>query len=301
MSTIVTINSGDLISNSRSDINTNFANLNSDKIETSVLDTDTSLTANSDAKIATQKATKAYVDAKAGTTFLVPTGAILPYGGSSAPSNFLLCDGTAVSRSTYATLFGVIGSTYGTGDGSTTFNLPDLRSSFPLGKGQKTRTMTFAGDTAVDPSNDQITVSSNDWLHTGQVVALTGSSLPTGLSAQNYYVIRISATIIKLASSLANAQNGTAVDITVDGSGTCTLTQTLTDRTLGATGGEESHAMSSTELLSHSHAGVGAWTGTDTPGGTGGPPSEGSTSAFGGNAAMNVMNPYVVVNYIIKT
>lgn len=62
MATITTIDASDLISDSRSDINTNFANLNSDKIETSTLDTDTALTANSDSKIPTQKAVKAYVD-----------------------------------------------------------------------------------------------------------------------------------------------------------------------------------------------------------------------------------------------
>lgn len=62
MSTIVTIQSTDVISSSRTDLNTNFSNLNADKIETSYLDTDTALTANSDSKIATQKAVKAYVD-----------------------------------------------------------------------------------------------------------------------------------------------------------------------------------------------------------------------------------------------
>src|SRR5574343_518494 len=62
MATITTINSGDNITDSRSVINTNFANLNNDKIETSVLDTDTTLAANSDSKIATQKAVKAYID-----------------------------------------------------------------------------------------------------------------------------------------------------------------------------------------------------------------------------------------------
>lgn len=62
MATIQTINATDQITTSRADINTNFANLNSDKIETSALDTDTALTANSDAKIPTQKAVKAYVD-----------------------------------------------------------------------------------------------------------------------------------------------------------------------------------------------------------------------------------------------
>lgn len=63
MSTITTILAGDLITNSRADINNNFSNLNTDKMETSVLDTDTALTANSDSKVATQKAVKTYVDA----------------------------------------------------------------------------------------------------------------------------------------------------------------------------------------------------------------------------------------------
>lgn len=68
MSLITTLNASDLITNSRAVINTNFSNLNTDKIETSVLDTDTALTANSDSKIATQKAVKAYVDASINPT-----------------------------------------------------------------------------------------------------------------------------------------------------------------------------------------------------------------------------------------
>jgi hypothetical protein len=62
MSTITTINGGDQITNSRAVINTNFSNLNTDKIETSVIDTDTTMAANSDAKIPSQKAVKAYID-----------------------------------------------------------------------------------------------------------------------------------------------------------------------------------------------------------------------------------------------
>jgi microcystin-dependent protein len=54
-----------------------------------------------------------------------PVGAIVPYGGDTAPTGYLLCDGSAVSRTTYADLFAVIGTKYGSGDGSTTFNLPD--------------------------------------------------------------------------------------------------------------------------------------------------------------------------------
>lgn len=64
MATITTINSGDTITASRAVINNNFANLNSDKLETSVVDVDTTLAANSDAKVPSQKAIKAYVDSR---------------------------------------------------------------------------------------------------------------------------------------------------------------------------------------------------------------------------------------------
>lgn len=64
-----------------------------------------------------------------------PTGAVTEYAGSSAPTGWLLCDGSAVSRSTYAALFAVIGTNYGAGDGSTTFNVPDVRGRVPTGKG----------------------------------------------------------------------------------------------------------------------------------------------------------------------
>jgi microcystin-dependent protein len=62
----------------------------------------------------------------------VPTGAILPYGGSTAPSGWLLCDGTSIDRTTYAGLFGVVGTSFGSASGST-FNLPDMRGRVPAG------------------------------------------------------------------------------------------------------------------------------------------------------------------------
>lgn len=62
-----------------------------------------------------------------------PAGEVITFAGATAPSGFLLCDGSAVSRTTYADLFAAIGTTYGTGDGSTTFNLPDLRGEFIRG------------------------------------------------------------------------------------------------------------------------------------------------------------------------
>ena len=53
--------------------------------------------------------------------------------GATIPNGYLLCDGRAISRQTYKTLFSVIGTTYGEGDGSSTFNLPDMRDRFPQG------------------------------------------------------------------------------------------------------------------------------------------------------------------------
>ena len=62
------------------------------------------------------------------------SGMVMPYAGTSAPTGFLLCGGQAVSRTTYSDLFSVIGTTYGVGDGSSTFNLPDLQGRVVAGK-----------------------------------------------------------------------------------------------------------------------------------------------------------------------
>lgn len=64
----------------------------------------------------------------------VPVGSIVPYGGSTAPDGWLFCDGTAISRTTYASLFSAVNTIHGAGDGSTTFNIPDIRQRFILGK-----------------------------------------------------------------------------------------------------------------------------------------------------------------------
>ena len=63
-----------------------------------------------------------------------PIGSVVAFAGSIAPSGYLICDGSAVSRSTYAKLFAIIGTTYGSGNGSTTFNVPDLRGRVAVGK-----------------------------------------------------------------------------------------------------------------------------------------------------------------------
>jgi len=63
----------------------------------------------------------------------IPSGVVFPFAGTTAPYGYLICDGRAVSRTDYADLFLMIGTTYGIGDGSTTFNLPDYRGRFLRG------------------------------------------------------------------------------------------------------------------------------------------------------------------------
>jgi microcystin-dependent protein len=82
-----------------------------------------------------------------------PSGSIAAFAGSTAPNGWLLCDGTAISRTTYADLFTAIGTQYGGGDGSTTFNLPDLRGRVPVGKGSNSAVSALGDDEGVAESN----------------------------------------------------------------------------------------------------------------------------------------------------
>lgn len=68
----------------------------------------------------------------------VPVGSVQMFAGTTVPSNWLLCDGSDISRTTYANLFSIIGTTYGAGDGATTFTLPDFQGRSPLGAGSGT-------------------------------------------------------------------------------------------------------------------------------------------------------------------
>lgn len=102
----------------------------------------------------TQIATTAFVQTGLGTVNSVIAGTIQMWPTVSAPSGYLLCDGTAVSRTTYATLFGVVGTTFGTGDGSTTFNLPNYQDRMPIGKGTIATAVGITGG-----STDAIVVS----------------------------------------------------------------------------------------------------------------------------------------------
>ena len=77
----------------------------------------------------------------------VPSGVISAFAGSTAPTGWLICDGTAVSRSTYSALFAIVGTTYGSGDGSTTFNLPNLKGRVAVGRDNTQTEFDTLGET----------------------------------------------------------------------------------------------------------------------------------------------------------
>lgn len=159
----------------------------------------------------------------------IPAGVVWPYAGASPPSGWLLANGAAVSRTTYASLFAAISTTYGAGDGSTTFNLPDC---------------------------------------TGRTIAGKESA----------------------ATRLTSAGGG------VDGA------------TLGATGGTDSHILTTAQMPSHSHTVQGYNTGsvvgsatTVATGVSGASPNTVTVSTQGSGSAHPNVQPTIILNHIIKT
>src|SRR6266576_1181291 len=104
---------------------------------------------------------------------IFPSGVILHYAGSAAPTNWLICDGTAVSRSTFAALFAIIGTTYGAGDGSTTFNLPDMRGKIAVGK-HTSGTFQTLGQSGGEENHTLLVAEMPSHSHTGA----TGANAP---------------------------------------------------------------------------------------------------------------------------
>lgn len=96
--------------------------------------TSTGLSVNTAPTVGDNLTNKTYVDAQVAVAVArMPPGVVSMHAANTAPTGWLECDGAAVSRTTYAALFAVIGTTWGTGDGSTTFNVPDLRGEFVRG------------------------------------------------------------------------------------------------------------------------------------------------------------------------
>jgi microcystin-dependent protein len=114
----------------------------------------------------------------------IPTATIVPWSDSSIPTGFLECDGAAVSRSTYADLFAIVGTTYGSGDGSTTFNVPDLQDNVAVGKSGTKNLASTGGANTVTPTGNVAGSTANASLSTPQLAshshAVAGQTAPNG-------------------------------------------------------------------------------------------------------------------------
>jgi len=117
----------------------------------------------------------------------IPTATIVPWSDSSVPSGFLECNGAAVSRTTYADLFAIVGTTYGAGDGSSTFNVPDLQDNVPVGKSNNKALASTGGANTVTSTGNVGGSTANATLSTAQLASHshTGGFTPQGLTAPN--------------------------------------------------------------------------------------------------------------------
>ena len=198
-------------------------------------------------------------------------GTIKPWGKATAPNGYLLCDGSAVSRTTYADLFAVISTTYGTGDNSTTFNVPDLQGKFPQGKSGTTSLAGTGGanTVTVTVTNNQAATST-----TTQSVTITGNidntSLTTAqLASHDHAMFPFGPVPARQFDPPGGPQNNRNPGGNVPSA-------------LRTTGSGTGH--------NHSHTLSGTLTGNITTTLTG------AVTASG----VNAFSPFVIVNYIIK-
>lgn len=133
----------------------------------------------------------------------VPIGAIIPYAGSTAPFGTLICNGAAISRSAYPELFDAIGTTWGAGDGSTTFNIPDLRGYFLRGVGGNSAAL------AVEQNDAIRNIVGRFWDYLYQNTE-TGGVYPPGVNGAFSQV-----------PNFQSSRNGTASEITIQLTGDC--------------------------------------------------------------------------------
>lgn len=192
-----------------------------------------------------------------------PTGALMLWPTDTPPGGWLLCDGSAVSRTTYADLFAVVGETFGVGDGSTTFNLPDLRHRVAVGKD--------SGDAAFDAIGE-----------TGGAKAVAGAG---SVAAPVFTGSALAGHSHGPGTLAPSAHAGAAVDAHT------TLSRGSSGSVADVLNGPGSHAV--TQPNAHTMAGSSEAVSGGTPAGTNSAPE------FTG-AETSVLQPYLVLNYIIR-
>ena len=110
----------------------------------------------------------------------IPTATIVPWSASSIPTGFLECNGAAVSRSTYSALFAIVGTTYGAGDGSSTFLLPDLQEKVAISKGNSQALASTGGANTVSATGNIGGSTANATLTSAQLASHSHTSGAVG-------------------------------------------------------------------------------------------------------------------------
>lgn len=200
-----------------------------------------------------------------------PAGIIMPFAGTVAPENYLFCDGSAVSRTTYATLYAVIGDTFGAGDGSTTFNLPDLSGRVPLGVSMSHALGTTGGSETVTLTESELPAHVHVVPQHGHAdtIGATTPAFSHSITQPAFKYAKPNINIVSLSagygftavigSSSVEATRSTNVAVTEHAAADCTMSGSV----------ENKEAFNS--------------------------------NASGGNLSHSNMQPYTVFNYIICT
>lgn len=207
------------------------------------------------------------------------TGEIKLYAGADTPTGWLVADGAPVSRSTYSALFAVIGTTYGAGDGSTTFNLPNLAGRFPLGVNSSHPRGEAAGQEAVT-------------LLTADLPAHTHSMFHQHDHTHNHDLSHDHAN----ATTTSNGNH----HHTVNGSNTAGSN----NNNLARGAGHDFDISASTDGA-HQHTvdipGFSGVTGLPLPFASTGGPTVANTGATGSGTPVATMPPYTAIRYLIRT
>ena len=239
-------------------------------------------------------------------------GTIKPWGKATAPSGYILCDGSAVSRTTYAELYVVLGDTYGAGNGSTTFNVPQLQGKTPQGYDGNTYNLAATGGAntvTVSVTNNQAVNSTlannqavNSTIANNQAVTVTGSIDNTSLTEAQVASHKHQYLYAAGSGEHGNQASYTGEVLFYNG-GPMRVTATPITSVFNQEGNRATMANAGSGTgHTHSHTLAGSLTGsvaiTNALTGT-----TAITNALTGAvtaAGTNSFSPYVVVNYIIK-